>query len=293
MKNKFKILALVFMSILFLSGCAKVNYTILNGDSSITQVFSVKLDSTSLALKGISILDAKSIINSKLYDFNITYTQTFVDNINALVAARTYSSDDATKILEAVDVTLPIWNNHDVIYQIVFNSAILSDSVVSYENIYYLFYYGKLNPDFSGEENEIVTSGLTKTASQTEKTIFDSSVANLYKQAVISAFSEAGEEVTDSDIEYSFTYGTTFHRLHSNADVVEKSGDYYLHSWTLDSSNSEITLYRTYANQNIWYLIAIGVGALSVITFIIISKCKNRKKGHPQSDVEIILPSNK
>ncbi len=286
MKKHFIIFVLLAIFCFTLTGCAKVDYTFLNDGSKITQVFSVELDSELLTEKAINPLEIKTIINEKVLEYIAFYKITFESKVNHLMVSNEVSVATAKAIKEAVIIQDPIWLNNILTCQITYNSVKTVDKSINYLNIYYLFNTGELYPTV--EESNIVYEGLLRKLSETEYSVFNSSAAIEYKEKVEEALNEKGIQLDGSQIKYSYTYGTQYRRIHSDADNISYDGTYYLHSWGLENAEEKITLYRLYANQWIWYAIAAGCGVVTVIVLMIVSAVKKKKMS--QVEVEIISP---
>lgn len=98
------------------------------------------------------------------------------------------------------------------------------------------------------------------------------------------------ENVKAPSFEYQYV---TFHkRIHSNADAIERDGDYYRHIWTSSkeglSSGKKVELKTVNANRGWWYLVALGsalavagitIGAMFISDKIKKFKIENKKKG--------------
>lgn len=98
------------------------------------------------------------------------------------------------------------------------------------------------------------------------------------------------EKFAAPDFEYQ--YITTHKRVHSNADAVEREGDYYRHIWRVSDeglgSGKTVELKTVNANRGWWYLVALGSalavagiasGALFISDKLKKSKIDNKKKG--------------
>ena len=286
MKKHSVFLVLAVLVCFVLTGCAKIDYTYLNNGNKITQVFSVELDSELLTENGINPLDVKTIINEKIYKHFQTYEASLKSSANELMVNGKISVALANKIKEeAVVVEGPIWLNNVVSVQVTFKSVSDEVQTINYQNIYYLYYEHDLYPTI--QESKIETEGLLRKLSETDYSIFNSNIAEEYRESVSTALTESGITL-ESEPQYSYTYGTTYRRVHSDADDVSYDGEYYLHCWNLDSADEQITLYRLYSNQWIWYVIAIAAALITVAVLSVINAIKKKKA--KKVEVEIISP---
>jgi hypothetical protein len=78
------------------------------------------------------------------------------------------------------------------------------------------------------------------------------------------------DEVPPKD--FLYRYGTPYKRLHSNADQIRLVNGIYYHEWTVDLDNPtrEISTWRTSANQNVWYALALGASfvLIAILMFV-------------------------
>ena len=120
----------------------------------------------------------------------------------------------------------------------------------------------------------IVTKSKTKFASTLTiagvQTTFGEFVYREFEARVIGSM---GVDVYNKLEEFplSFSYATTSHRLHSDADEVVLINGYYVHTWNLSRStiDREIKLYLTESNRGWWYLSALGISVIVVTGLII------------------------
>ncbi len=82
--------------------------------------------------------------------------------------------------------------------------------------------------------------------------------------------------LTNEQASYVFSFITPYSRLHSNGTIESVEGG-IKHTWTLDSLDENIKVYRNYARQVVYYVIGIGVGVVLMGVAIAISIVKTRK----------------
>ena len=287
MKKKFIVFILMAIFCFTLTGCAKIDYTFLNDGKKLTQIFSVEIDNEKLTQSGVNPLEIKTIVNEKILKHLTIYNASYESAVNTLMLNDHIDVKTANLLKEAVVTQAPIWLNNKVSCQLTFNTVVSDTQTIEYMNVYYLYYQGELYPEV--EESDIQTDGMIRRLTENDFTIFNSSIASTYKQDIESALTDAEIEV-DEDIKYSYTYGTQFRRVHSDADSISYDGTYYLHSWNLENAEEKITLYRIYANQWIWYIIAAGIGILTAGILLIV--CLVKKKKANRIEVEIITPDD-
>lgn len=282
-------LIILFISCFLFTGCANVDYTYLNDGKNITQIFSIELDTESITLAGVNPSEIKKIINEKIISHFNYYTSNFNTLVNNLMMDDKISVEMAKKLKTSVTKVEPVWINSVLTTQLTFSSVTDGETTIDYSNIFNLYYNSELYPET--EEAEFIYEGLIKKISETDFTVFNSQLAQEYRAEINTALEEAGINIT-SGVNYSYTHGTTYRRVHSDADSITYNGTYYLHTWELSDETETITLYRSYANQYLWYLIAIGICVVTVIVLLIIVKVKKVKE--KKNEVEIISPdSNK
>ena len=287
MKKRFIFLILIAMFCFTLTGCAKVDYTFLNDGNKLTQIFSVELDSDKITQVGVNPLEIKSIINEKIISHLNIYQASFESAVNTYMQEDKISVKTANALKKAVVTQNPIWLNNIVTCQITFNTAVSEDLKINYMNVYYLYYQNELYPDI--EESEIITEGFLRRVSETDYSIFNSELANSYREDITTALTDAQIDIA-SEVKYSYTYGTQYRRVHSDADSINYDGTYYLHSWNLENEEEQITIFRLYSNQWIWYVVAASAGILTVVVLLIVNAAKKKKEN--KIEVEIITPND-
>ena len=110
-------------------------------------------------------------------------------------------------------------------------------------------------------------------------------------QDAIKACFTNGADYDFEDANVKYQYKTPYRRLHSNATKIEKSDRYYVHTWDLTSFDDIITISRTYANEVVWYVVAIGVTVVFIVVATIVALIF-RKKDKSKNE-EIIIDDKK
>ena len=122
------------------------------------------------------------------------------------------------------------------------------------------FYYNNEEPKFLYDAT-IASAGISVTKGQT----------------LVEVLVDATDK-TEQDVELIFNFSTPYKRVHSDGDI-SISGEGTTHSWQLSGVDATIKLWRNYANQTPWYILA-GGGTLVcvVIALIVLAIIKNIKK---------------
>ena len=82
--------------------------------------------------------------------------------------------------------------------------------------------------------------------------------------------------LTDEEASFVFSFTTPYSRVHSNG-TIESVENGTKHTWTFDNIDGQATIYRNYANQVVYYLIAIGVGVAVMLVAVVLSFIKAGK----------------
>ena len=108
--------------------------------------------------------------------------------------------------------------------------------------------------------------------------------------------------LTDEEASFVFSFTTPYSRVHSNG-TIESVENGTKHTWTFDNIDGQATIYRNYANQIVYYLIAIGVGVAVMLVAVVLSFIKagkdkkilqqNSQSGNPdKEDKKVDTQSN-
>ncbi|MGN1227273.1 MAG: hypothetical protein ACI4TX_01370 [Christensenellales bacterium] len=280
MKNKLKILSLFCcIAICFIfGGCATVTYSLIKKDDVILQQIKIELDSEDIENHSADLQDIKSNIES--------YAKTYDDNMKALFMSNlitlsmgSLEEQVLANLLNKSVATSYYWAGNTFYYDIQFSAIISNDAqYLPVENVYYYFYTGKFVPDDEdvGDVEVVQKDDLfIKMYKETYTTSFDSALCTIAEQKFLEKYESYG--FTLEDVAYVYKYGQKYSRLHSDADSITKEDDVYIHTWNLESKDQTISLFRTYANANAWYILAVLGGVLVTVIIIVIAKIKGKK----------------
>lgn len=93
------------------------------------------------------------------------------------------------------------------------------------------------------------------------------------------AKSELG--LSDEVAKYAFSFTTPYSRLHSNGEI-SRTENGYMHTWEWENDiGGQIKVFRNYANQVVYYGIALIVGGGLMAVAIILSVVNNKKNKKP------------
>lgn len=87
--------------------------------------------------------------------------------------------------------------------------------------------------------------------------------------------------LSDEVAKYVFSFTTPYSRLHSDGEIT-RTQDGYTHTWAWENDiDGQIKVFRNYANQVVYYGIALIVGGILMAVAIVLSIVKNRKSKKP------------
>lgn len=273
------IIGLMTCCIFLLSGCVSVSYKIsLPDDYVINEVLAIELDSGEIYGAGYDVLDVKADIISYIENEKTKYFYNYQNNIKSLWESCVISSELKNALSDAVTFEYKIEGNK-IIVERVYNAIIVNDEiVVSPAVVYYYYNYGEVSNSSSviyrnEYSSQIIEKTFTKARFETMDTIYNSELA---KQAE-EYFGLKYSTFSTDDVEKNYSYGTRYHRVHSDANDIKFVDKVYVHTWKFDGLDDTITLYRNYVNVKILYSTAIGLGILVTIISFIFFKRKLKK----------------
>ncbi|MEG1612708.1 MAG: hypothetical protein RR357_00905 [Clostridia bacterium] len=93
-----------------------------------------------------------------------------------------------------------------------------------------------------------------------------------------------------NDVDASYNFLTPYRSVSSNADVVEKQGDYYNHRWNVtEKVDYNVSMTMRTPRQVVWYALAIFASAITIASVCIISVSKNKSLKKNISDADSSL----
>lgn len=273
---------LVIMLMLFClvaTGCAKVTYTIYNDGITIKQNVTVEYDKEDIESKGATLEEIVALTDDFWTRYMSGAKLAYESNVNNLYITEQINASDREALRNAVVIERTNTKNEPLkfIYSITYNYVSTPTVTIPSENVFYLFNYGKLELDeqeSSGNENQYEEKLFTITVKNTSTTIFSSvgSVENYFLTQL------RNYNFTLDDVAYVYESATPYRRLHSDCDEIRYENGMYIHKWNLESSDEQITLFRTYANTPMWYAVAIGGSVIAMVVIFVICTIKKKKK---------------
>lgn len=275
-----KVLVIMLMLFCFVAtGCAKVTYTIYNNGITIEQRITVEYDKQDIESKGATVEEIVALADDFWTRYMGSAKLSYETNVNNLYITEKISASDREALRNAVVIKRTNTKEEPLkyIYSIAYNYVSTPTVTIPSENVFYLFNYGKLELDeeeSGGNENEYEETLFTITVKNTSTTIFNSisSIEN-YFLSLLTTYN-----FTLDDVAYVYENATPYRRLHSDCDEVRYEKGMYIHKWNLESSDEQITLFRTYANTPIWYAVAIGGSVIAMVVIFVICTIKKKKK---------------
>lgn len=182
---------------------------------------------------------------------------------------------DIEPMLTAVGYKVEIDTNGKIVAYNVYDSV--TDLYIAYGIDGYYIDESEPNPkDYTKKSFFFVDSYSYST------TVFDDVLTNEDSLFNYILKSVEGYGFTESDILFTYRYGTPYKIINSDADTVKKDADYdvYVHTFymTADTCGREICLSQHSPNQLGWYLVALGVALVIALSFVVIAVAVKRKR---------------
>ncbi len=148
------------------------------------------------------------------------------------------------------------------------------------------------HPSDENEEDETIHFGNVFIEGEKTSSTFAFSVVGsdgnitgqVYEEILMNTLNSHFPLFQPSQLNFEYTYGTTYPRIHSNCDNFSIVNGVHTHSWIVEKSNLQnaksIELWTKKANPGWWYLTIIGVTVFGM--GVCIGGCflfKKRKKG--------------
>ena len=272
---KTKVVFLLIAVAFLFTGCANVKYTVIDSGNFLQQNIQITLDSQVLQDEECPIEDVKESVVYCVQTLHDNQYNSFLTNLQVMVVNEFLTPSQCEQILNAIKVTR-VWATDNIyMYEIIFNGIYSDDLNLSYTEVFYLYNYGTTIPPDDDESNDNILTfdWLTTKVESVQTTAFanNGSIVNYF----MNQFGSYG--FSESDVSYTYTYGTNYRRLHSDADTIKNVNGIYMHTWDLESKDQEITLYRIIANTTGWYIIALGTGVVTAIIITIIAYTRKNK----------------
>ena len=284
MKTKRVLCSLIMIVVCFvLTGCVNVEYQRrVDDEGRILDKITIELDYDKLVEKGYD--DTK--IMSLLDDIRLDLQQNYVTPIslrleqikqhdailyNKVMAGMTYTPVP-TKVVE------PELKVYKVSAEVLYQSSEIMSIIYQTQN------------DESGDG--VVTQVepfLTKYVQTSENVFGDVTTLTINSENFYEAYSADYPEFSDEDVMLTQIYGSTNHRLKSNADTSQLVEDYMCHLWefSIDEAKTfELEFYYLSPTASSWYILALALAGASVVVLMIIY-CIKRKRSKKVDVVEV------
>lgn len=268
MMSKTKIFSLILLICLVfvLGGCANIEYQRLVDDGGqILDKITIELDGEKLTEKGVDIDTLVDNIKEDLYRYYIFPIEYRLQSLPI---------EEYYEVSKKIDIGTIMSSVENDVYKISVEVLFGSSEVMSYV-------YGY---DSSNESTE--SSGLEKSKNffikryeQTSDNVFGDVTeitiggTNLYDKYCAKVPGFDSDDLTLTQI-----YGSTNHRMRTNADATIEYNGFTCHLWEFSASDSEgkLVFYYLTANSTGWYVLALVLTIL--ITAVIILVHRSRKR---------------
>ena len=265
-KTKIFSLILLICFVFVLGGCANIEYQRLVDDGGqILDKITIELDGEKLTEKGVDIDTLVDNIKEDLYRY---YIFPIEYRLQSLPIEEYY---EVSKKIDIGTIMSSVENN---VYKISVEVLFGSSEVMSYV-------YGYDSSDESTESGGLEESKnfFIKRYEQTSDNVFGDVTeitiggTNLYDKYCAKVPGFDSDDLTLTQI-----YGSTNHRMRTNADATIEYNGFTCHLWEFSASDSEgkLVFYYLTANSTGWYVLALVLTIL--ITAVIILVHRSRKR---------------
>lgn len=281
--------AFIFLLVGICAGCSNVDFTIIEfEDGSYKEAYTVNfsdVEFTNLGATTDQVNELKMRLENRLKlmagvgDFPGSIERNYFDRIDS-------TENSVTKAQELKDGFNCELYIEDGTYQLIF-------TYTTFE--IYRTYHGITQEDLDQSKEDIVIekSFLTYKVIQPSVTRFESKVQRLdgtyttldnymWEESLAEIKEVLGDAIASRVVKPSFTYtyGTSSHRLHSDADYVYSSAGYYFHIWEVGESEEDrqITFYTTEARREVWYPLILGSSLILALVLYLVVYFKKRKE---------------
>ena len=291
MKTKILVFFICLCAVLMCGCSVQPQYTISqNTDGTISQMVYIPFSGAELQNAGVDlnmIAELSALTKNTFDNYFLNMYNNFVTRVN---------TDEGLSESDKMALFAGCPSSNDISGKGAFNGIEYKFTFASAIHYYYFnmgLYYNELVEELKKDESVTQHSFFTNKIITTTKTIYGVNVQydenGTFAEYITNTCRTLLKEntaLTDEQIEgiipkeYIYRYGTPYKRLHSDADLIRDINGVYYHEWNIDIENSdrEISTWRIYANQNVWYVVILASGVVLTTVLIIIYYVKNRKK---------------
>ena len=268
MMSKTKIFSLILLIcfVFVLGGCANIEYQRLVDDGGqILDKITIELDGEKLTEKGVDIDTLVDNIKEDLYRYYIFPIEYRLQSLPI---------EEYYEVSKKIDIGTIMSSVENDVYKISVEVLFGSSEVMSYV-------YGYDSSDESTESGGLEESKnfFIKRYEQTSDNVFGDVTeitiggTNLYDKYCAKVPGFDSDDLTLTQI-----YGSTNHRMRTNADATIEYNGFTCHLWEFSASDSEgkLVFYYLTANSTGWYVLALVLTIL--ITAVIILVHRSRKR---------------
>lgn len=245
-------------------GFQNVNYGVINQNSSgYTEFITINFNSEDFINRGIDYATFIQNVDNWKADFENVIKQNIENKINHNINDEIQRNE----LLNSIQIKSEVGSD-TYILNLVYEdfNALCFMCDISNENI-------NKSTKNSFLTYDVITTMPVLASKIANEFIFEK-VVNLFKQKIVLNYGIQNANILQN-YNLSFSYLSTYHRLHSDADLVLQNDNYYQHTWkNLNPNTDTFTIYYTVSNKIVWYVLALILGGGFAVGYLIFKKNK-------------------
>ncbi len=280
---------ILVLSMTLLMGCANVEYQRRVDDlGQILDKITVELDYDDLKSKGVTDSKIHNLLDTVKDELQLNYVNVLESNLSFLQASNPVLYNAIRSKVE-LNPVLKIADEKQKIYKV--SAEVLFKNATNYTASEIMqIVYGIESNDGENEEAEDLEvredDFLTKYVQKSSNVFGDVTKVTLGGVNLYEKYHALCPEFTDEDVTLTQIYGSTNHRLKSNAQVVETIEGFKCHLWEMNIAQAkdfELEFYYLSPTTSSWYILALclSVGLVIVLVTIYVV-VKNKDKFRPK-----------
>lgn len=275
MRKKLILISVFILCVIFLGGCANVNYGVtVCEDGSVKQEVNVAIERNEIVLNNMEILkleeDITAYANAVVYDL---YTQflnreTTTDEMKIVVQQSISPNNGTAEVKTSLD--------KNYLYV---NMSLKFTNITAYN-----YFYGIEETE---EDEAIYEDNVFYVKEISEgKTVFHNLANTSIAKYWLDYFKPYGYTLNDAT--YIYSYSTPYNHLYSNSDYTMADGVNKVHVWNfsaddLAKENGDlISIYTVKFRPVVWYGTALALTTILISVLIVIAVIQEKKKKRKQ-----------
>lgn len=268
--KKITCILLAFCCWVGLSGFSSISTNVLTTSGETQEIISIDFDREALILHQIDVVEFNLTIDEQRQ----LLANALVDGLTAKIASKNLGQEIQNHILSKVH------------YEIISGDLNLQVKL-TYDgsDIHNIFCDIESNATQTTREKSFLTTNVITTSPLKLSKVI-SGAGEKYTMDFVTSYLKSNlgvlygmSAVNDIfEVEKTYNYVASKHRLHSNAEVVTFNGQHYFHEYAITNPEEQtITTWYTIANKDVWYYGALILTIAFGATYFLVTKLKKGK----------------